>query len=218
MRPFATLMLVVFLMARLAAFDGPPVRVEHSKPAPRDRGLGTQAYAPTEAEKAAIKDWKPAELNSGSDKVEKLVGNIDKRVAWFGIVREVKEDKGADATELLVEMKYFDGLTDLHQQIVSISGAGDFTVKIPGTGHKLKPLSLVRVYGKVATEREGLPEVSADFVRSWDWKLFAFMPYGKDRSNPKWVKLRKVEDELDVYDSNPTNAYYEKLLGKRSAD
>jgi hypothetical protein len=115
-------------------------------------------------------------------------------------------------------MKYFDGLTDLHLQIVSMSGAGDFTVKIPGTGHKLKALSLVRVYGKVSAEREGMPEVSADFVRSWDWKLFAFMPYGKDRSNPKWVKLRKIEDELDVYDSNPTNAYYEKLLGKRSAD
>ena len=194
------------------------MRVEHSKPLPRGQGLGTWGYAPTDAEKAATKDWKPGELGSGSDKAEKLTGNVGKRVVWFGIVREIKEDKDADTTWLVAEMKYFDGLTDMHLQIVSISGAGDFVVKIPGIGHKLKPLSLIRVYGKVSAETEGVPEVSADFIRAWDWKLFAFMPYGTDHSNPKWVKLRKIDDDLDVYDSNPTDAYYEKLLGKRSAD
>jgi hypothetical protein len=218
MRAVAVLVVAGVLVSRVAAFDDRAVRVEHSKPLPRDTGLGTQAYAPTDAEKTAIKEWKSAELNSGTDKVENLLGNVDKRVAWFGIIREVREDKESDTTRLVVEMKYFDGLTDLHLQIVSINGAGDFAVKVPGTGHTLKTLSLVRVYGKVTGEREAMPEVAADFVRSWDWKLFAFMPYGKDHSNPKWVKLRKVEDELDVYDSNPTNAYHEKLLGKRSAD
>jgi hypothetical protein len=218
MRPFVSLALVFLLTAHAAALDGAAVRVEHSKRLPRGRGLGTQTYAPTDAEKAATKGWKADELDPGGA-LEKLTGNIDKRIAWFGIILEIKEDKESDTTRLVVEMKYFDGLTDLHLQIVSINGAGDFAVVIPGTGHKLKSLSLVRVYGKVAAEPEGgIPEVSADFVRSWDWKLFAFMPYGKDHSNPKWVKLRRIENELDVYDSNPTNAYYEKLLGKRSPD
>jgi hypothetical protein len=218
MRPFVSLVLVFLLVAHIAAFDGATVRVEHSKPLPRGLGLGTQTYAPTDAEKAATKGWKATELNTGGDAVEKLTGNIDQRIAWFGIIREIKEDKESDTTRLVVEMKYFDGLTDLHLQIVSINGAGDFAVIIPGTGHKLKPLSLVRIYGKVAAEPDGVPEVAADFVRSWDWKLFAFMPYGTDHSNPKWVELRKIEDEQDVYDSNPANAYYEKLLGTRAAD
>ena len=218
MRTFILIVLVGALAAQLAAFEDAAVRVEHSKPQPRNRGLGTQKYAPTEAEKAAIKDWKEAELGSGGDRAEKLTGNVGKRIAWFGIVREVQEDKESDSTRLLVEMKYFDGLTDLHLQIVSINGGGDFAATISGVGHKLKPLSLVRVYGKVAGEPDGVPEVAADFVRTWDWKLFAFMPYGKDHSNPKWVKLRKIEDELDVYDSNPRDSYYEKLLGKRSSD
>ncbi len=44
------------------------------------------------------------------------------------------------------------------------------------------------------------------------------MPYGKDRSNEKWVKLRKIENDLDVYTSNPNDAYYANLLGKRPAE
>lgn len=218
MRFLSAFVLVGLLVGRVVAVDEPAMRVEHSKPLPRGGNLGTQRYAPTAGEKAVINDWKPPELASGSAKIEKLTGNVDQRVAWFGIVREVKENMEASKTQLVVEMKYFDGLTDMHLQIVSINGAGDFEVTIPGVGHKVKPLSLVRVYGKVAAERDGVPEVSAEFVRAWDWRQFAFMPYGKDRSNPKWVKLRKVEDELDVYTSNPTDVYYEKLLGKRLED
>jgi hypothetical protein len=213
MRTLIANALVVLLVARAAALDSPAVRVEHSKPLPRGQGLGTMTYSLTDAEQAGTQGWKPEEL-SGANMSEKLTGNLDKRIAWFGIIREIMEDKDSDSTRLLVEMKYFDGLTDLHQQIVSINGAGDFAVKIPGTGHKLKPLSLVRVYGKVASEKDGVPEVAADFLRSWDWKLFAFMPYGKDHGNPKWVKLRQIPED-DVYDANPREAYYEALLGKR---
>ena len=56
--------------------------------------------------------------------------------------------------------------------------------------------------------------MSAQFVRLWDWKLFAFMPYGKDDSNPNWVKLRKM-DESRIYSSHPDVAYYERILGVR---
>jgi hypothetical protein len=194
----------------------PEVRVEHSRPLPRNRGPGTEAYTLTEAEKTATKDWSPAELSSVGRKGMRRA--VDARVAWFGIIRDVKEDQDADTTTLLVEMKYFDGFTDRHLQIVSIYGAGDFTARIPGTGYKLKMLSLVRVYGKVTVEHKGIPEVAADFVRSWNWKLLSFMPYGTDHSNQKWAKLRNIIDDRNVYDSNPNEAYYEKLLGKRPAE
>jgi hypothetical protein len=55
MRPFVSLAIVGLLIARVAAFDGSTVRVEHSKSLPRGQGLGTRGYAPTDAEKAAIK-------------------------------------------------------------------------------------------------------------------------------------------------------------------
>ena len=135
-------------------------------------------------------------------------------MAWFGIVREVIEDKSKHETRLRVEMKYFDGFTDLHLQIVSIFGAGDFEVVIPGTGQQIKKLSLVRVCGNVTSERDRLPIISARFVRVWDWRLFAFMPYGKDKSDAKWIKLRKV-DKDEIYSSEPDDQYYEQRLGLR---
>jgi hypothetical protein len=195
------------------------VYVEHSQPLPHGDVLGTKAYTPTKLEKEATKDWTKAELASGSPEVNTLKGTKDRRVAWFGIVRDIKEDKRKKQTQLLLEMKYFDGMTDLHLQVVSLSGAGDFRAVIPGVGHKLKNLSLVRVYGKVAGEAQGVPLVSAAYVCSWDCGLFTFMPYGEDKSNPQWVKLRKVKaDAMDVYSSSPDQQYYEDRLGKRASD
>jgi hypothetical protein len=72
----------------------------------------------------------------------------------------------------------------------------------------------VRVYGTVERESGGVPVVSAQFVRVWDWKLFAFMPYGMDNSNPNCVKLRKM-DESRIYSSHPDVPYYEQILGTR---
>jgi hypothetical protein len=195
--------------------DDSGVVVEHSKPIPRTRsGLGTTRYSRTPAEAKSTQAWSDAELKSGRPDTSSLKGLVGKRIAWFGIVREVVEETAKNETRLTVEMKYFDGLTDLHQQIVSIFGAGDFHVVIPGTGHAIKRLSLVRVYGEVASETDGIPTVAAQFVRVWDWKLFAFMFYGKDQSNPRWVKLRQV-DTFSVYSSAPNEDYYELRLGKR---
>ena len=83
-----------------------------------------------------------------------------------------------------------------------------------GTGHKIKRLSLARVYGKVAKQEGNIPQVACDYVRLWDWGLFTFMDYGKDKSNPKWVALRKVKPE-DSYSSDPDRDYYEQRLGTR---
>ena len=189
--------------------------VEHSKPiAHTGPDLGTTFYAPSPTEKKATKDWGDQELKSGTPETQTLKGRIGQRIAWFGIVRDVVEDKAKKETRLNVEMKYFDGFTDLHQQIVSIFGAGDFRVLIPGTGHRIKNLSLVHVYGKVEGEASGVPVVGAHFVRVWDWKLFAFMAYGNDNSNPKCVKLRKVGKD-DIYSAGPDDRYYKDRLGSR---
>jgi hypothetical protein len=229
---FALLTLTFVLTAGFPLYgrDEHVVLVEHSQPLPRGGpGLGTRAYVPLPDEAQAIKGWSEEELNSGSPETKSLHGRVGKRVAWFGIVRNVEEHKNRRETVLDVEMKFFDGFTDAHQQVVSLYGVGDFHVVIPGTGYRIKRLALVRVYGTVLNDsglndsgehesgmREpgGVPVVSPEFVRVWDWKLFAFMPYGKDHSNPNWVKLRKM-DESRIYSSRPDVAYYEQILGSR---
>jgi hypothetical protein len=135
-------------------------------------------------------------------------------VGWFGILRESTTDEKAGVTTLLLEHKFFDGLVDLHQQIVSLYGAGDFSVTLRKQKTGVPPLALVRVYGKVAKDKNGAPTIAAEYVRVWNWGLFAFMDYGKDKSNPKWVELRKAGKDK-AYSANPTTAYYEELLGKR---
>jgi hypothetical protein len=155
-----------------------------------------------------------AELAANSGDVQSLEKFAGQRVAWFGIVRVVAEILGSSENELLVEMKFFDGLTDTHLQIVSIFGAGDFRVVIPGVGHKIPKLSLIRAYGKVEAKPGNVPKVAADYVRIWKWGQFAFMDYGEDHSNPQWVKLRNVAID-DIYSSRPNDRYYEERLGKR---
>jgi hypothetical protein len=205
---------VLIASVHARAAEQPPVRVEHSKSLPRpEGGLATQFYEATDSEKAVTKDWKPRELAATTDKVLLKDVAVGQRVGWFGIVREMREEGAMESTHLLVEMKYFDGLTDTHQQIVSICGGGDFVVVIPGKGYKIRTLELVRVYGTVSKVDGGVPHVAAEYVRCWDWGQFAFMNYGKDKGNEKWAKLRQI-DPMDAYDSAPNDRYYEQRLGK----
>lgn len=145
-----------------------------------------------------------------------ITGKLGKYVGWFGIVRGIKELRDKETTELLVEMKYFDGLTDMHIMAVSFDGAGDFKAVLWGTSHGIKPLSLVKVYGRVNKEVDSVPYVSACYVRAWDWGAFTFMAYGKQKGNTAWRKLNKVPLR-DIYNAWPNKAYYEKRLGKRRA-
>ena len=176
----------------------------------------TPGFGPTATETPFLKGL-PAEeaaQDPFSEKDYTLTGKTGKPVGWFGIVREKKFDEKRNATKLLLEMKYFDGMTDLHIHVVSIYGAGDFTAELPGKADVLAMLDLVRIYGKVAREEKGIPEVAPEYVRVWDWGLFTFMDYGKDKSNPQWVKLRKVTGP-DVYSPRPTKKFYEDRLGPR---
>jgi len=145
-----------------------------------------------------------------------LKQQIGEYVGWFGIVRTAEYDAAKSQTNLLIEHKYFDGMTDLHLQIVSIYGAGDFYVVIPGRVKEsmVPPLSLICAYGKVAKGPGDVATITAEYIRVWDWGLFSFMDYGKDKSNPIWTRLRKVAGE-DAYSSRPTVDFYEERLGKR---
>jgi hypothetical protein len=143
-----------------------------------------------------------------------LADQVGVYVGWFGIVREAVPDAKSGTVRLTLEHKYFDGLVDLHQMIVSLHGAGDFTASLHKKDAWIPPLALVRVYGKVGKDKAGAPLVTAEFVRVWDWGVFAFMNYGKDRSNPQWVGLRTRSDDQS-YAAAPKDDYYESLLGKR---
>ena len=127
----------VLIVLACPAFAASPTQVESSKPLAPSPVLGTIGYAPTSSEKEASKGWTNEEMKSGSPDIDTLRGAVGRRVCWFGIVREIKEDKAKDETTLVLEMKYFDGLTDIHLHVVSIFGAGDFRAVLRGTGHKI---------------------------------------------------------------------------------
>lgn len=204
--------------------------IEVSKPMKGGRGLGTMGYQALDREQFYLDRvtekplllWGEEEKSGDSKKgnAKKKYSLSDQKgeyVGWFGIVRGKSVDKKSETTELLLEHKYFDGLTDLHIQIVSIYGGGDFKTVIPRDAADIPYLSLVRVYGKVSVGKDKLPLVTPEYIRVWHWGLFSFMDYGKDYSNPKWVKLRKVSG-ADVYSPRPTTKFYEDRLGKRESE
>lgn len=195
-----------------------PAQIEHVTAKPkRSDELATKAYSPSNAEAPFFKKLEPGEVATGG-----LTGPYDihtkqgKYVGWFGIVREVKEDQGQKRTVLTVEHKYFDGLTDAHIQAVSFNGDGDFEIVVPGIGHKIEPLSLVKVYGIVSKAgKDDMPIVRATFIRDWHWGTFTFLAaMGEQHGSEKWRKLNKVDLE-DIYDPYPDNQYYEERLGQR---
>jgi hypothetical protein len=179
---------------------------------PKPENMTDEEWA--KMKKEMEKEREKAKETTISDEKYQLKDQAGKYVGWFGIVRSSSWDPQAKTTTLRLEHKYFDGMVDLHQQIVSLYGAGDFQVTVKKEKTGIPPLSLVRVYGKVTLDKEKRPVVAAEYIRVWDWGLFAFMDYGKDKTDPQWVKLRKVPGE-EAYDSRPTKEYYEERLGKR---
>jgi hypothetical protein len=187
-----------------------PARVE------RPRKLGTHDYTPTAAEKPFLKQLPAAERRTGSIVEEySIQGKKGKSVSWFGIVRSIKPVEGkADTHELVIEHKYFDGMTDTHILAVSFNGSGDFKVVVHAKGFEVGRLSLVRVYGTVSAEVENVPVLDASYVRIFPWRTFTFIAaYGEDRSNSTWRQENKVD--LDkIYDPAPDDDYYRRRLGE----
>jgi hypothetical protein len=193
-----------------------PIENSPSLPRPPAGMLGTSAYAPTTMEKPFFAKLSAKEQTTGSMFDDySITGKKGTYVGWFGIVRKIEEERSTQKTRLLIEMKYFDGLTDAHIMALSFNGGGDFTVTLSGVGLGLKYLSLVKVYGVVQLETNAIPEIKAEYVRQWDWGQFTFlMVYGEQKGNTEWKKRNKI-DEDHIYDPFPTTKYYEDRLGSR---
>lgn len=133
-------------------------------------------------------------------------------MGWFGIIRSITQNKQTHQNVLVIQHLYFDGLTDLHLQVVSYYGAGDFTVLVPEQAPGITKLALIRCYGLVGKGIGDVPTVASDYIRTWAWGQFTFMDYGTDKSNPEWVRLRQVKGE-DAYSARPDRQFYIKRLG-----
>jgi hypothetical protein len=138
-------------------------------------------------------------------------------VSWFGVVRGISRVQQSDTWELLLEQKYFDGLTDCHTMLVSISGSGDFVARVQAGDVPVPALALVRVYGTVKQSENGTPAIEADFLRVFPWMTFTFTDLGaEDKGNPRWKKDCKICERGKVYRPYPDERYYREALGDPS--
>jgi hypothetical protein len=215
-----TLFAALLLTVTSALHGGTIIETEKVKELKPTGSLGTCAYSPTPAERPYL---------SGLDKSEKVTGSFMEpysihnkkgtHVSWFGIVRGVTPEPESDKSfTLLLEQKFFDGMTDCHIMLVSVAGGGDFRTAVETEGAQTIPaLALVRVYGKIISEENGLPIVTAEYIRVWPWHTFTLTDLGpEDKGNPKWRKLCKLCDSGHVYNPYPAESYYLKVLGDPS--
>ena len=224
MRTFLFSVACGFFLTTFAVASDPlgTTPVEHESlwwPNDQAGGLGTIHYRPSKREQPFFDQLPKDEVVTGSHIDGYDIATKDKKhVGWFGIVRKIDEDAGANHTTLTVEHKYFDGLTDAHIQAVSFNGSGDFQVTLTGTGHRIPPLSLVKVYGIVVKGKEdALPRIDAVFVRNWHWGTFVFLAaYGTQHGSKEWRKANQIAlDEIYEAWPHPCHHYYEERLGKR---
>lgn len=178
--------------------------------------LATCVYKPVAQEAPFSNRLSDDEKTNGSMMQSYSIrGKTGKRVAWFGIVRGITRPKESGGpTTLLVEHKYFDGMTDCHIMLVQWTGGGDFTAKLKVDPSAVPALALVRVYGMVTGEAAGVPEVKVDYIRVWPWMTFTFMDLtGNDHTNPRWKKYADLGSSGNVYDPYPNQNYYFHVLG-----
>ncbi len=179
--------------------------------------LGTCVYKPVAQEMPFFNrlsdDEKTNDASMGNH--YSIHGKTGKNVAWLGIVRGITPPVSqAGAVTLLIEHKYFDGMTDCHIMLVEWTGDGDFTARLDVDPQAIPALSLVRVYGTVAGETAGVPQVQVDYIRVWPWKTFTFMDLaGNDHSNPRWKKYADLGSSGNVYNPYPNENYYLHVLG-----
>jgi HEAT repeat protein len=195
-----------------------PVEYVDNPPGPQ-QSLSTKKYQPSEQEKRFFAKLAPNEIATGGLAGDYNIRTRDKKfVGWFGIVRQISVDEGANTTRLVIEHKYFDGLTDLHLQAVSFNGSGDFEATLKGTQHFVSELKLIKVYGVVSPgDANKLPAIEAQFAKCWSWGSFTFITAaGKQRGSAKWRQLNTVPLD-DIYRSRPDELYYVKRLGPTKA-
>ena len=195
-----------------------PVDIQVAKQLTRGNSLSTCSYSPAEKEKPFLEKLASDERVTGSafTKPYRIQGKKGKYVSWFGIVRGIvpAEPDGSHYT-LLLEQKYFDGLTDCHIMLVALTGSGDFRATLDGSANSIPALSLVRVYGRVISEENKVPQISAEYMRVWPWLSFTFSDLGaEDHSNPLWSKYcTSCKGGGRIYNPYPTETYYLGILG-----
>ena len=188
---------------------------EPVKPLERSGSLSTCSYAPRPEEKPFFAKLSNKEVVTGSFAAPYDVhARNDQYVSWYGIVRGISKVSGSEtAWQLLVQHNYFDGMTDCHIMLVSMSGGGDFRVRIEAPQLDIPALALIRAYGVVKQEN-GMPVITAEFVRIWPWMTFTFTDLGaEDKTNPQWKKVCKVCRTARVYRPYPDEKYYREALG-----
>jgi len=207
-----TYLFVVFCVACAAQT---PIEVQPVKELTPTGSLGTCGYVPAPNEKPyfeklAAKERATGSFMEGYD-IHKKNGEF---VSWYGIVRGVTRVPNSDTWELLLEHKYFDGMTDCHIMMVSMSGSGDFGAGVQANDVPVPALALIRVYGKVTRRENANPIVEAEFVRVWPWMTFTFTDLGADdKTNARWKKECKICAKGRVYRPYPDRQYYRDALG-----
>lgn len=178
--------------------------------------LATCIYQPTAQEKPFYERLPKDEVATGSmfDSY-KIHGKAGKYVGWFGIVRGISADAGnGKELTLLLDQKYFDGMSDCHIMLVNYWGGGDFKVKMTGDAAAVPPLALVKIYGKIIEEKGKLPVIEAEYIRIWPWMTFTFTDLsGSGEPNKFWERYSSFVEGDRVYKPYPDEAYYRKMLG-----
>jgi hypothetical protein len=188
------------------------VETEPVKELRRSSTLGTCIYQPTAGESALYQKLAPNERSTGSIIEDYDIHKKDGYVSWYGIVRGISKVKN-DSWSLLLEHKFFDGMTDCHIMLVDIAGSGDFRVDIEAADLTIPALALVRVYGTIKGQEAGTPILAAEYVRVWPWMTFTFSNLmDEDRTNPRWKEVRSIKGRR-VYNPWPDEGYYRAVLG-----
>jgi hypothetical protein len=193
-----------------------PIDVQPVKELHPTGTLSTCSYQPVAQEAPFLSQVSDKEkTNGGITEKYSIHRKTGIHIAWFGIVRGIAPPDGKDGTgTLLVQHKYFDGMTDCHIMLVQWTGGGDFLARLTVDPETIPALSLVRVYGIVTGEKEGVPEVHVDYIRLWPWMTFTFMDLsGNDHSNPRWSHYTTAAAAAHVYSPYPNENYYLGLLG-----
>jgi hypothetical protein len=200
----------------LCAAAQTPIDIQPIKDLRPNGTLATCNYRPIAAEAPYFgrltNDEKTNAAGFGQDYT--MHGKAGTYVSWFGIVRGISLAQNDREVTLLAQHHYFDGMTDCHIMLVAKTGDGDFEAKLKVDPAKIPALALVRVYGKVTREENGVPEVAVDYIRVWPWLTFTFTDLaGPDHSNPRWWQAAQVKPGDQIYMPYPNQNYYLKVLG-----
>jgi len=152
--------------------------------------LGTCGYVPLPTEKPFFEKLGEKERATGSFmEAYDIHKKNSEFISWYGVVRGTTRVPNTDSWDLLLEHKYFDGMTDCHIMLVSMSGNGDFVARLDAKDVPAPALALVRIYGIVTQRENSTPLVQAEFVRVWPWMTFTFTDLGAaDKTNQRWKK------------------------------